>query len=242
MDEPSDVSDDDDTFDTTSVFVDSDHDDDDENDEEEVDGGVGDTKCDTTTTKDYDPTEVMSIYEVLNSSPPPPRHRTTPRGTTPRQKERKRNNEEISLIDALGSSPPRPRPRPTPTPTPTPIPMGRTRRRGVTMAAGDGSGTTTTTPRSTASPFGYMSVGPMGLPSLATAASGPLPLRSSPSWATSQGSLSLTSSNSRTPSLARKSSMTMSLSFRSLRRNVSGLSIGGGGGGGGGSQGSFKEE
>lgn len=64
-----------------------------------------------------------------------------------------------------------------------------------------------TTPRS--SPFGSIPIGsidPLGHPP---------PLRS-PSWA-SQGS--------RTPSLARKSSM---MSFRSLRRKVSNMSIGGG--------------
>lgn len=66
-----------------------------------------------------------------------------------------------------------------------------------------------TTPRS--SPFGSIPIGPVG----PLGPVGPPPLRS-PNWA-SQGS--------RTPSLARKSSM---MSFRSLRRKVSNMSIGGG--------------
>lgn len=68
-----------------------------------------------------------------------------------------------------------------------------------------------TTPRS--SPFGHIPIGPIG-------PLGPPPSRS-PSWA-SQGS--------RTPNLARKSSM---MSFRELRRKISNI-------GGSGSQGSLE--
>lgn len=134
---------------------------------------------------------------------------------------RRRNNDVVGLIEALGSSPP-PRRQNNDVigliealGSSPPPPKGRRR---MTTAG------TRTIPRSTSSSLGHMSMGPMGPMSPI----GPSPLRS-PSWA-SQGS--------RTPSLslARKSSM---MSFKSLRRKVPNLSIGGGG-----SQGSLslKEE
>lgn len=181
MDEPSDVSDDEgdedyDTFDDTFVIVDNSNSDS-EDDDDDTEGAA---------------TEVISLVDILSSSPSRPR---------------RKREEVIGLVEALGSSPP----------SSSKLAPQKTRARAKT-------GTGTTTPRS--SPFGFISpVGPMG------PMGPPLPLMREPSWA-SQGSQT-------TPSLARKSSL---MSFRSLRRKVSGLSVGGAGAGGGKGQRGVDEE
>ena len=123
----------------------------------------------------------------------------------------------MSLVEVLGSSPPPPPPRRQKNNNNNVVGLIEALGSSPPLPMGKRRMTTAgtgTTPRS--SPFGHMSMGP----------SGALPLRS-PSWA---------SKGSTTPSLARKSSM---MSFKSLRRKVSSMSIGGGGGG---SQASLKEE